>query len=309
VSELNLPACPICHAKDSLSRQTIQRAGQSFVWYECRECGSVLLWTGDNRWAYQRIGHADKGYLLKKPMTPPELSALAVEIERVVPTAPPAQETPLSLTESKRTPKRSWFLPVTLGVVALFFICAVIGMLTGMPKYQANQTAAARIIETKLSEPTGNPVRTETPVPTDTPIPATVTAAPTRTPRPTNTPRPTATPTMTVEELKAAARQIPYDELARNTENHVGELVYYKGEVIQVVEGFGQQMDLRVYVTEGEYGLWDDLVWVHYKGLSSLIKSYRAKSHKVIPVWDRSPLNQDIGKAPKVTFLVVQDAG
>lgn len=76
----------------------------------------------------------------------------------------------------------------------------------------------------------------------------------------------TTTPTMTTEELKAAAEQIPYDELARNTGNHIGEFVYYRGKVVQVVEGFGQQMGLRVEVTEGEYGFWDDLVWVNYKG-------------------------------------------
>jgi len=47
--ELNLPQCPICLAKDSLSRQTMERAGKSYLWYECRECGSVLLSVGDDR--------------------------------------------------------------------------------------------------------------------------------------------------------------------------------------------------------------------------------------------------------------------
>jgi hypothetical protein len=74
--QLNLPACPICHAKDSLSRETMERAGQPLTWYECRECGSVLLWMGDDRWAYQKVGREEKAYLLKQPMTSDELTSL-----------------------------------------------------------------------------------------------------------------------------------------------------------------------------------------------------------------------------------------
>jgi hypothetical protein len=73
-------------------------------------------------------------------------------------------------------------------------------------------------------------------------------------------------PAINVEEFKAKARQIPYDELARYTENYVGEPVTYRGKVVQIIEGSGQNMDLRVEVTEGEYGLWDDLVWLNYEG-------------------------------------------
>jgi len=36
--------------------------------------------------------------------------------------------------------------------------------------------------------------------------------------------------------------------------------------------------------------------------LSSLIKSYRAKSHKVVSVWDQSPLDQDVDRVPTVTL-------
>jgi len=53
MSELNLPACPICHAQNSLFRKTLERTGQTFTWYECRECSSVLLWLGGDQWAYQ----------------------------------------------------------------------------------------------------------------------------------------------------------------------------------------------------------------------------------------------------------------
>ena len=71
---------------------------------------------------------------------------------------------------------------------------------------------------------------------------------------------------MNVEEQISTAKKIPYDELARNTENHIGEIVTYRGKIAQVIEQFGGKMGLRVEVTEGAYGIWDDLVWVNYTG-------------------------------------------
>lgn len=76
----------------------------------------------------------------------------------------------------------------------------------------------------------------------------------------------TITARMTAEELKATAKTVSYDELARNTETYVGDFLYYKGKVIQIIEGYGQQVDLRVNVTKSEYGSWDDTVYVHYTG-------------------------------------------
>lgn len=73
MSELSLPACPICFAKGSLFRQTMKRAEQDLVWYECRECGSVLLWMGHDKWVYQQVGRKDKQHLLKQPVTVADL--------------------------------------------------------------------------------------------------------------------------------------------------------------------------------------------------------------------------------------------
>ena len=74
--ELNLPACPICQAQNSLSLQTMDRAGKPFTWYECQECGSVLLWQEDDRWTYQKVGREDQSYLLKKPLSAADLHYL-----------------------------------------------------------------------------------------------------------------------------------------------------------------------------------------------------------------------------------------
>lgn len=58
--ELSLLACPVCHAQNSLSRYSRAMPEQTCVWYECKDCRSVLLWIGDGRWAYQKIGRAVK---------------------------------------------------------------------------------------------------------------------------------------------------------------------------------------------------------------------------------------------------------
>ena len=98
---------------------------------------------------------------------------------------------------------------------------------------------------------------------------------PTATPRPTSTPRPTPTitpiptitptpfPTPTWEELKESALELSYEDLFRYAEKHEGKLVYYRGKVVQVIESRGN-FQLRVNVTSGEYGIWDDTIFLRY---------------------------------------------
>jgi hypothetical protein len=80
---LQLPACPICGATDSLVRQVLDRADHPRTAYGCWECGSVLVWLGDDlwlqsdRWAYQHVGRAEKRHLLHRPMTAADLRRLA----------------------------------------------------------------------------------------------------------------------------------------------------------------------------------------------------------------------------------------
>ena len=86
---------------------------------------------------------------------------------------------------------------------------------------------------------------------------------PTLTPGPTWTPEPT--PMATFEEQKAASALLSYDDLFRNNEEHIGKMVWYTGKVIQVIEGDGDEYQLRVNVTEGEI-FWDDTVYLQYSG-------------------------------------------
>jgi Ca2+/Na+ antiporter len=72
---------------------------------------------------------------------------------------------------------------------------------------------------------------------------------------------------MSVEEIKnSAVEDLSYDELFRNNAKYIENIVYYKGEVIQVTELSGNSYILMVYVTKREYDVWGDNVWVNYEG-------------------------------------------
>lgn len=192
MSELNLRMCPICHATASLSRQTMEMTGQSVVWYECRECGSVLLWLdGENQWAYQRIGRDEKSHLLKKTMRVSELQAL---LPQTSPEPSTLDSSSVTTPECVRGENRSTLgrlIPWLLALCVLSFLAFVAIAL--YPQVSGVMLA---------SNPT--PTLTATPGPTSIP-------EPTRIPGPTPTlPQPTATrtatPTFTLMPETATAR-------------------------------------------------------------------------------------------------------
>lgn len=95
----------------------------------------------------------------------------------------------------------------------------------------------------------------------------------------TVTPVPTA-----LDGQKAQAVTIPYEDLFRYNEDHVGKVVRYVGEVIQVQENPCILCDtpsytLRIAVTEGGYGLWDDPIWVDYEGQDRFLED------DIVTVW------------------------
>ena len=76
--ELELSRCPICQSPHELIRQMREVQGQHFIWYECPECDSALMWLGGDRWVYQKVGRTNKQYLARRPLTTVELQALSV---------------------------------------------------------------------------------------------------------------------------------------------------------------------------------------------------------------------------------------
>lgn len=90
-----------------------------------------------------------------------------------------------------------------------------------------------------------------------------------------------------LDAAKAQAVTIPYDDLFRYNEQHVGKTVRYVGEVLQVQEKecliFCDEDDtgyiLRVAVTKGSLGFWDDPIWVEYDGAQRFLED------DIVTVW------------------------
>jgi hypothetical protein len=176
MSELDLPKCPICHAVDSLTRETLARAGQPFTWYECQECGSVLLWIGDDQWAYQKVGREEKAYLLKRPMTVSELQALLPQVEEARPS------TSISGDVSRRMPDQGRKKSTASRLIPWMLALCLIGFLALVAIVLYQQASDVPLLARATSKPTN-------------------TVGPTSTLRPTRTPRPTPTPPCTGPEL------------------------------------------------------------------------------------------------------------
>ena len=69
-------------------------------------------------------------------------------------------------------------------------------------------------------------------------------------------------PTKTPQEIKAQAISIGYDPLYRNIETHVGKIVHFRGEAVQVIIKRDDRYDLRLAM-DGDY---DQMVYVIYRG-------------------------------------------
>ena len=74
-------------------------------------------------------------------------------------------------------------------------------------------------------------------------------------------------PTMTTLEVRSrAAKNASYESLARNTEIYVGRAIYYRGKVIQVVEGASSLHIFYESKSSDEYDIWDHTIWVNHQG-------------------------------------------
>lgn len=125
MSELFLPRCPICNAKDSLFRKTIERGGQPFIWYECAKCGSLLLWLGNDQWAYQKVGRDELSHLLSHPLTENELLDLLPKAEVEMPKMPDlARESEQPHPQGKKSGTKR-LLPWLLGICLVGFLLIV----------------------------------------------------------------------------------------------------------------------------------------------------------------------------------------
>lgn len=73
--------------------------------------------------------------------------------------------------------------------------------------------------------------------------------------------------TASTEEIKQnAIENLSYEDLFRNNSQYIGKVVHYLSKVNQVLEASGDDYVLRAFITEGEYGFWENDVFLHYNG-------------------------------------------
>lgn len=66
----------------------------------------------------------------------------------------------------------------------------------------------------------------------------------------------------------ASCKTYKYKDIARNPDKYFGKRAKFKGEVVQVIEGY-YDTTLRVDVTKGKYGIYTDTMYVVYTPKSS----------------------------------------
>ena len=73
--------------------------------------------------------------------------------------------------------------------------------------------------------------------------------------------------TISKEEYQELCEEYTYEEIARNPDDFKGKNIVLTGEVIQVQEGIGDSVTLRVNMTKNEYGNYEDTVYCTYSYL------------------------------------------
>ncbi|MBQ8768847.1 MAG: hypothetical protein IJZ15_04285 [Oscillospiraceae bacterium] len=144
--------------------------------------------------------------------------------------------------------KRWWFWVIVV-LVALF----IIGSVGGNDTDEASSNDQSQTT-TQTDKETNTPTDKETTTNTE------------KTPEPEKEPEPEKTPAQIKEDYIALCESVAYDEIARYPDTYKGKNIKFKGEIIQVSEGyFSSKNTYRIAVTEDEYGFWDDPVLVEYE--------------------------------------------
>lgn len=80
--------------------------------------------------------------------------------------------------------------------------------------------------------------------------------------------------TVTEEQYKQSCQDISYDELLRNPDNYKGMDIRLRGKIFQSVSGM-----ILANVTQGSYGLWDDVTMIYWNGEPNIIED------DIVTVW------------------------
>ena len=73
--------------------------------------------------------------------------------------------------------------------------------------------------------------------------------------------------TLNPQEVRVKATTVPYESLARTPATFQGQIVTFRGKVIQVTQS-GANYVMRVNVNRGKYDTWTDTIYVNYQAAS-----------------------------------------
>lgn len=129
-----------------------------------------------------------------------------------------------------------------------FFILAFVAL------YSAGGSTTSNDLSSNNTKPTSSQIattdKTAAPVKEDTPE-----VAP---------PVPEKTDEEILSEFKLSCVEIPFKDLARNVDLYKGKPIYLKGEIIEISDT-SKNAYARINMTKGEYGHYDDTVFVNFK--------------------------------------------
>nr|DAH65798.1 MAG TPA: putative cytoplasmic protein [Caudoviricetes sp.] len=94
------------------------------------------------------------------------------------------------------------------------------------------------------------------------------------------------TENLSPEQYKSECIDVSYEELARKPDEYEGQKVKFRGEIMQVVnDSDSGTSEYLISVTEGDYGLWDDNVFVK---LSSDNKTEKFLEDDIVTFYGKS---------------------
>lgn len=73
---------------------------------------------------------------------------------------------------------------------------------------------------------------------------------------------------LSTQQIISSAKTVPYDDLFRYNEKYIGDIVLYKGKIVQSQNTFGDNYIFRVAVKKDKLlnDYYEDIIWLNYKG-------------------------------------------
>lgn len=131
-----------------------------------------------------------------------------------------------------------------------------------------------------------------------------ITQTPSTTPTssPIKTYGPTTSMNMSIDEIKKKAIAVKYVDLSSNNQDYAGKIVYFRGEVFEMIETDSKNYTLLVYITKNK-DLWMDQVWINNNGEKFLetdiidvwakvkgLRSYTSSMGNIVTIPEVDPL-------------------